>query len=170
MSDGIESEMAATQMVHGGVDPVQHNRQVAKNDKLTPEKMPGTLKIAVERGHAAGCAAVEFNSAGEMTDYFASRDNHLIHHIAGTGRGTTLVVWGKVLTEEELQEMLEVQAEVQKKIEERRAQRAEAEDKEYERQAKAAQDEKRFTALGKQCEANHGGLVEENRKLRSKKK
>ena len=174
MSETLQGEAAVSEMVQGGVDPTQNNRQVGKNEKLKPSDYPGKLKLAVDRGHAAGALAVEFRGADEMNAYFEARDNHLIHHIStlpGSAETapTILVIYSKVLTEEELAEHMEVMEEVQKIIEERKARREEAEEKSREAELKAAAEEKRLISVGRKCEANHDGLIEENRKLRSKK-
>jgi hypothetical protein len=142
------------------------------------EEYPGKINFADVRGNYPGCAAIEFRDAIEMNSFFADNPNRLVVAVFPTQRrfmGGVVefyitCLYTKILTDEEIAEFNEVQSEARRLIDERKAKREAARKLIEEEKVKQLQEQKRLLDLGRKCEENHGGLVEENRKLKKGKK
>lgn len=148
-----------------------------KKSEVLAKEYPGKINVADVRGNYPGCEAKEFKSAEEMNAFFSENPNRLVVMIAPRARAypggikedVIFCLYTKVVTEEELREQAEVQEEVNKAIEKRRAARAEVEEKVREERIKQEQEQKRLIEVGRKCEHHHASLVEENRKLKKGK-
>ncbi len=132
-------------------------------------KGEGQINIADVRGHYSNCLAATFPSAEAMNSFFEANPNRLIVMVSPTPAGF-LVFYTCVLEQSEIDEFNEVQAEARKLIDARKLLRDEAELKNKELQAAADANDARLLTLGRTCEKNHGGLVEELRAIKKTKK
>lgn len=116
---------------------------------------PGRINIGGD-SHYSGCRAITFRTSDEFNAFFDDDKNFgtLVVKIFETDGGIT-VLYTKALSEEELADFNESNAEVQKVMEAKRRKRLETKAKLEELEEKREKEEKRLAALGRQCEKNH---------------
>lgn len=128
------------------VESAGRGMQPSKAGEAMKESWPGEIKFANERGHFFGCK-IEVMGAEEVNSWAHTHPNHVIVEIAPAGLlGKVAVIWTKVLSDEEMEEMGAIQREAEeihrKKKEERAKLQTEADAKAQEEQkARAAKAE-----------------------------
>lgn len=131
-------------------------------------KRPGFINWSDGKSNYPGSLLKGFFNVESLNEFFRQNANLLTVGMWFTKDGI-YVLYTNMLEGEELEEFNEYSRAVSIHMAEWRRERAEAKLKSERRQSEAEAEVKRKLQIADQCEKNHAGLIEENRKLKSKK-
>lgn len=125
----------------------------------------GDINFMAGRENVSNCRALHFFTARGMNKWFANNHGYLVVQAGSNFWGHNLIV-GKVLSDEEYAEMMEIMELVNIERDKRAQARREQEDKRKEAEEAAKQEQLDLLELGKKCRENHAAIIEENRKMK----
>lgn len=139
----------------------------------------GGISIESPNGvNYSGTKAMEFESIEAMNAWFEGNFGHLVVQLFphtrvekdGALRTGIVAIVAKVFDEEELQELADINAIVGELKAKRKAEREAQELENQLAQQKHEDDLKELQALGRKCRENHGGVIEDNIRLKKEVK
>lgn len=124
---------------------------------------PGAINVAGNmQGSYSGCKLILLSTVQEVNTFFENNPNALLVKLEPFNGGI-YVLYTKFLTDEELQDFDEFNAEVEHMMRERRAKRAEAKEAEVKKLQTIEEEKERLAVVGKRCIENHGHIIKEKR-------
>lgn len=138
-----------------------------EDDGARGTNFPGTINFDGK----PGCRAVAFVDADAMNEFFAKNNGCLVVQMfPDILHGGIVVLYTIVLSDEELELMNDRQQALDELTAEKTRERLASAQASRDAENAVKAEVNRLAALGKKCEHDHNGLVEENRKLKKAKK
>ncbi len=114
--------------------------------------------------------AVTFDSPDEMNGYFEENKGLIVVMTSILADGSIVCLLAKGMSDVEIQELQEYQADLDRLREARWADRRKAETEQKIAEEKRLQDERDLQLLGRKCRENHGSVIEDNASLKKEVK
>lgn len=146
------------------------------SDEKKPESPAAAIqlgKIAVESPNGvnySGVKAMEFTTAAAMNEWAEQNFGTMVVQVVPLADGSVLAFVAKILSDEEIQEMADINAIVAEEKERRKMARQAAEIEARNAADKAAEERRELEKLGRNCRDNHGAVMDDNAKLRKEVK
>lgn len=144
-------------------------------NKITEKNGVGVINIGGQfQGHYSKCNVVYFEEDCNATvgqkimTFFEHVQGQLVVNMLTCGQGV-LVTYTKTLEDAEIDVINEWGNEINKKLEAKREAEYAEQQKQADAEAAKETETKRLAQLGEVCEANHGAVIKENRKLKGEK-
>jgi hypothetical protein len=131
---------------------------------------PGHINVDLTDTAASSCRALGFSGTQQMNEFFEREGDGLIVVYIGVMSDGIVALVAQTMSDEERQELMEVQYLVAEQMEVRRKAREEAKAKAGEATRKLEEDRRALVELGRKCRDNHAAVIEENTRLKKELK
>ena len=121
-------------------------------------------------GPQPGCRVKRFLTAGDLNEWAEQNRGLVIVSLHGDGEGGLFAVVARVYGESDLAEEMEVQQEARRLVAERRAIKEKSQEADALARIEREKEENRLRDLGRKCAKDHGGVIEDNSRLKKELK
>lgn len=171
----VSSQRGFKLMDENDVTGVSSDVATRAANKITEKNGVGVINIGGQfQGHYSKCNVVYFEEDCNATvgqkimTFFEHVQGQLVVNMLTCGQGV-LVTYTKTLEDAEIDVINEWGNEINKKLEAKREAEYAEQQKQADAEAAKETETKRLAQLGEVCEANHGAVIKENRKLKGEK-